>query len=81
MMNPLRQVNLDDMYPAKNGKVTFILISPDGEEILFDNTVTGKRELLQKPGKLIAAWTGQWKTDIFDLEPVRADLEQELLQR
>jgi hypothetical protein len=80
MMHQLREVN-PIMNPARNGRVTFILIPPDGKEILFGNTVTHKREMLGKPGRLIAAWTGEWKTDIFDLEPVRKELERELLRR
>jgi hypothetical protein len=38
----------------------------DGARLVYATTVGGKRELLAATdGPLWAAWTGQWKTNIF----------------
>lgn len=54
--------------PVANGSVSFLLIGSDGT-MAMDNTKTGKRELLtafDTGDRLLLAWTGQWKTDIFN---------------
>ena len=54
--------------PVTEALVTAILIR--GSEVRQEHTKTGKRELLSlyQPGdKLMAAWTGNYRTNIFDL--------------
>jgi hypothetical protein len=42
------------------------LVAMDGARLVYATTVGGKRELLAATdGPLWAAWTGQWKTNIF----------------
>jgi hypothetical protein len=59
--------------------VTFLLIGVDGE-IAFDQTVSGKQEMLHRlrsGDQLLLAWTGRYTTDIFvadELDLVRAAL-------
>lgn len=59
-----------DRVPCGERGVTFIHISADGT-IRADKTVIGKRQILdsfRKGDLLLAAWTGQWSTDIFELD-------------
>jgi hypothetical protein len=58
--------------PWKSSGVTLLVVRTDGpwEQ---DHTVTGKRELLAslRPGdRVLAAWTGRWHTDLFELDSV-----------
>jgi hypothetical protein len=58
-----------DKIPFDNRKVTFILIT--NKEICTDKTWGGKLEILDniKSGDLLlAAWTGEYSTDIFQLD-------------
>jgi hypothetical protein len=60
-----------DDIPYKSQSVT--LIHP-GRKV-FENTVTGKRELLRSVrsgSSLIAVWAGQYRTDAFEVDLKRA---------
>ncbi|RJO61899.1 MAG: hypothetical protein C4542_05350 [Dehalococcoidia bacterium] len=55
--------------PWDDRRVTFIFVS--GNEICTDHTHSGKMIILDKikiGDILLAAWTGQWTTDIFQLD-------------
>lgn len=51
--------------------LTLIFISNDGSCVRFENSsVVGKDELVnefQHGGKLLLAWTGKYRTDIFEI--------------
>ncbi len=58
-----------DKIPFDNRKVTFILIT--NKEVRTDKTWGGKLDILDniKSGDmLLAAWTGEYSTDIFHLD-------------
>ncbi len=66
--------------PWKSGGVTLLHLAPDGT-ITQDHTTTGKRAMVREPveGRILAVWTGQWHSDVFDvagegLEAARAAL-------
>lgn len=59
-----------DALPLAASGVTLIRLR--GREVLFDATMGGKRDLVatRKPkDRFLAAWAGQWRTDIFDVPP------------
>ncbi len=59
-----------EIVPVRSSAVTWIHIKTDGS-IRADHTVTGKYDILDnfvKGDLLLGAWTGQYKTDIFDLD-------------
>jgi len=73
---------IDDTFPPIKDKiVTFIRIG--GRQVTQAYIVTDKREMLSslKPDDiLIALWTGQWRTDAFQVsKDVRARWKKELL--
>ena len=55
-----------------SGIITLILITEFGD-ISFENTATGKDKLMESynpdADTMLMAWTGQYKTDIFELTP------------
>lgn len=55
--------------PLAAGHVTFLYVGENGA-LSMSNNMSAKRAMLDAlvPGdRLLMAWTGQWKTDIFDL--------------
>jgi hypothetical protein len=65
--------------PVRSPKVTRIHIKKSGT-IRADHTVSGKYKILEDFAKgdlLLAAWTGQYRTDIFnlDIKEVRKQLK------
>lgn len=55
--------------PLAAGHVTFIYVGDDGS-LSMSNNKGAKKQMLDAlvPGdRLLMAWTGQWKTDVFDL--------------
>jgi hypothetical protein len=61
-------------FPYRERHVTFIRVAGDGE-ILQAQGVQEKREMLASlddDDGLLGAWTGQWRTDIFWLDPATA---------
>jgi len=64
-------VRRSDEIPYKSGGVTFVSVDSDTSKVRFTNMVTEKREMLLTDPKwfhLYAAWTGQWKTDLFEVD-------------
>ena len=56
----------DPVYPQwKSPRIT--LLSTD-EPMLQSHTVSGKRELLKSGAELVVIWTGQYYTDVFELD-------------
>jgi hypothetical protein len=73
----LRDITSNFPHSIRNsGLFTLILVAPDGG-IQFENNRTGKDNLVNlfqtNGGKLMMAWTGQYKTDIFNV--TKDDLE------
>lgn len=59
-----------EVVPVRSPAVTWIHIKKDGS-IRADHTVTGKYDIMEnfvKGDLLLCAWTGQYRTDIFDLD-------------
>ena len=66
-MADLRKFTSD--MPVGSPMVTVILIPKKGVPTYYQNK-TDKRSLITKYGKgdrLIAVWTGQWKSDAFEI--------------
>ena len=68
----LMGIRLDEteIVPVRSPAVTWIHIKKDGG-IRADHTVTGKYDIMDnfvKGDLLLGAWTGQYRTDIFDLD-------------
>lgn len=68
----LRQPGED--FPYRGRHVTFIRIDATGQ-ISQAQLIEEKRTMLAELGPkdaLLAAWTGNWKTDVFWLDPEKA---------
>ena len=53
--------------PYKSSGVT--MIWKENGEYFFDNSITGKREILEKkPKDILCVWSGEWKTDAFEID-------------
>ena len=53
--------------PYKSRGVT--VIWKENGEYFFDNSITGKREILEKkPKDILCVWAGEWKTDAFEID-------------
>lgn len=61
--------------PYKSALVTLMLVKPTGE-ITQSHHVGEKREMLREPGRLLAAWTGRYHTDIFEVDDIEAVRQQ-----
>jgi hypothetical protein len=59
----------DDFPPVKSSKVTLIRVATDGR--LFATSPENKTALLSLPGDAtyMAVWTGQHRSDVFDVTP------------
>lgn len=74
-INPLRPIGPSDPIPWKDRSVTVFWM--EGGVLQQTHTITGKRLALAQPRrKLMAAWTGQWKTDLIPVD--RAALKEAL---
>ena len=66
---PVRIID-ENFPPIKDRCVTLIRVAKDGAR--FATTVAGKRQLLaqaQHNTTYLAVWTGQYKSDVFDVTP------------
>ncbi|MFD9007583.1 hypothetical protein [Streptomyces sp. NPDC059552] len=73
----LRKDTDADGFPYKESGVTFLRIEHSTGIVSSDHTVTGKRRMVtdHQPGDLLlAAWTGQYRTDLFTVTHERAAL-------
>ncbi len=62
--------NETENVPIASSRVTFIHTTLDGT-IRADHTISGKSEIFdsfKKGDLLLAAWTGEYHTDIFELD-------------
>lgn len=68
----------DDAFPAlTDARITLILIPPDkSTEVTFASTIKTKRAnldvaraILEDGGTVVATWTGQYRTDAFEVTP------------
>lgn len=74
-VNPLRPTAPAEAVPWKDRSVTVFWM--EGGVLQQTNTVTGKRQALAEPKhRLMAAWTGQRKTDLITVD--RAALKKAL---
>jgi len=65
--------------PWRDRSVSLIYISADRERMLQEHTLAGKRTIvaIDDPGTLLAAWHGQYRTDVRSV----LGLQQERIAR
>ena len=77
----LRAVNLrkssevDTDFPYKSDRVCYILVMSDGSVTsprLVGERKRAARALRDGDGQLFAAWPGQYRTDLFEIDDVEA---------
>jgi hypothetical protein len=65
-----------DDIPYFSKSVTFIW-QENGEWFYCHDKTTKRKLLLERPKEIMCAWTGQWSTDIFEIDfdkAIKSDL-------
>jgi hypothetical protein len=66
-INPLRPIGPSDPIPWKDRSVTLFWF--DQGALQQTHSLSGKREAVATAeGPLMAAWTGQWRTDLVSVD-------------